>query len=213
MDSRPPGLQIATGSRRLKRRMASLARRFRRNDEGVAAIEFGFIASTMLVMLIGIVDISNAVSQNWRLSQLNRTISDLASQASTMDANQGMAIFTAAAATMSPYNGPLPRMSIYSVVINGQGQARVCWAFNSTGVSVMGLAPGNTVVLPNAAMAVPNTSYIVTAADMTYQGSLSPNFDMNSKPLYFRPRQGVSLGPNNVEQVGFLNANGTTTGC
>jgi Flp pilus assembly pilin Flp len=186
----------------LPRRVRRFLRRFHRDGDGVAAIEFAFIAPIMLMMLIGIVDISNAVSQNWRLSQLNRTLADLTSQFSTVDWNQSQSIFGAAAATMSPYSGPLPRMSIYNVVVNNSGIATVCWGFHSGPHSVLGWSGGSVVTFPNPAMAVPNSSYIVTAADMTYGGFIAPNFQMSSKPLYFRPRQGVNLGPRNIEQVG-----------
>lgn len=208
------GSDLVPRSRALRRRFASLIARFRKREDGVAAIEFGFIAMTMVVMLIGIVDISNAVSQNWRLSQLNRTVSDLSSQFPTINATQAATIFAAAAATMSPFRGTLPRMSIYNVVVSPAGIGTVCWAVHSVAnQSVTGWAPGSVVTFPNPAMAIRNSAYIVTAADMTYDGSIAPNFAMSSKPLFFRPRQGISLGANNVEQVGFVEANGTTTGC
>jgi hypothetical protein len=95
-------------------------------------------------------------------------------------------------------------MSVYSVVINHAGIATVCWGTNSVPHSVMGWTVGSTVPLPDPAMAVPHTSFIVTAVDLTFDGIISPNFQMKAKPLFFRPRQGSRLGPNNVEQVGAI---------
>ncbi len=186
-------------NRRLRR---LFARRLARDQRGVAAVEFGFIAPIMLLMLVGIVDISNAVSLNWRMVQLNRTLADLTSQVASVSSADITNIFAAAAATMSPYRGPAPRMSIYNVTINHAGIATVCWNSNSVAHSVTGWAVGTTVTLPDPAMAVPNTSFIVTAVDLTFDGIISPNFDMKAKPLFFRPRQGSRLGPNNIEQVG-----------
>lgn len=207
-----PSQEIGMGSagraprpnRKAMRRLGALMRRFRKEDDGVAAVEFGFIAATMLVMLIGIVDISNAVSQNWRMSQLNRTLADLASQGSTISAGEFNNIFAASAATLSPYTGPMPTMVISSVVINATGQARVCWSVSSPAGAA--LAPGSPVTLPNAGMATPNSSYIMSNTRMTYQGFISPNFPMDSKALFFRPRQGVVGGPANIEQVVTNNA-------
>ncbi len=179
--------------------LAKLRRRFTRADEGVAAVEFAFIAPLMLTLLIGIVDISNAVSISWRLSQLNRTLADLASQSRTMTPAERNNIFGASAATLSPYAGPAPVMVISSVVLNNTGVARVCWS--SSNVSGNELAANSIVTLPNVDMAVPNSSYIVTTAQIVYTGTLSPNFTMNSQRLYFRPRSGVQGGPGNVEQV------------
>lgn len=188
--------------RRLNRQLARFRRRLARNDRGVAAVEFAFIAPIMLTMLVGIVDVSNAVSINWRMSQLNRTLADLTSQAKTLTTAESQQIFAAAAATMSPYTGPTPFMSIYNVTINAMGVATVCWTFSSYGSNVLGLSPGSPVTLPNPAMAVPNSSLIMTAAKLNYAGLITPSFDMDAKPLFFRPRAGSILGPNSIEQVG-----------
>lgn len=176
-----------------------LRKRFARDAEGVAAVEFAFIAPLMLTLLIGIVDISNAVSISWRLSQLNRTLADLSSQSRTMTTIERNNIFGASAATLSPYTGPAPVMVISSVVLNNTGVARVCWS--ASNVSGNELAANSVVTLPNIAMAVPNSSYIITNARVVYTGTLSPNFTMNAQRLYFRPRAGVLGGPGNAEQV------------
>ena len=179
--------------------LARLRQRFTRDDDGVAAVEFAFIAPLMLTLLIGIVDISNAVSISWRLSQLNRTLADLSSQSRTMTTTERNNIFGASAATLSPYTGPAPVMVISSVVLNNTGVARVCWS--ASNVSGNELAAGSVMTLPNTDMAVPNTSYIVTSSRIVYTGVLSPNFTMNAQQLYFRPRAGVLGGPGNAEQV------------
>ncbi len=179
--------------------LARFRKRFTRNDEGVAAVEFAFIAPIMLTLLIGIVDISNAVSISWRLSQLNRTLADLSSQSRTMTTAERNNIFGASAATLSPYTGPAPVMVISSVVLNNTGVARVCWS--ASNVSGNELPANSVVTLPNIAMAVPNTSYIITNSRVVYTGTLSPNFTMNAQRLYFRPRAGVLGGPGNAEQV------------
>ena len=179
--------------------LAKLRKRFSRSDDGVAAVEFAFIAPLMLTLLIGIVDISNAVSISWRLSQLNRTLADLSSQSRTMTTAERNNIFGASAATLSPYTGPAPVMVISSVVLNNTGVARVCWS--ASNVSGNELAANSVVTMPNTDMAVPNTSYIVASSRVVYTGVISPNFTMNAQKLYFRPRAGVVGGPGNAEQV------------
>jgi len=206
-------LQSPRPARPLRRHLVRFRRRLSRNDRGVAAVEFAFIAPIMLAMLVGIVDISNAVSINWRMSQLNRTLADLSSQAKTLTTAESVQIFAASAATMSPYSGPTPFMSIYNVTINSTGVARVCWIFSSYGSNVLGLSPGSPVTLPNAAMAVPNSSLIMTAAKLNYAGLITPSFDMDAKPLFFRPRAGSILGANSIEQVGQVLPGGTVYGC
>jgi Flp pilus assembly protein TadG len=211
---------------------SSLRRRFGRNDKGVAAVEFAFIAPIMLYLLIGIVDVSNAVSLNWRMVQLNRTLADITTQSASVTANELTRVFAAATAILAPYKGTLPTMSIYSVTIDKNGKATVCWASHSTGTEakvwkdgssvIPGWTMGATVTLPRPEMKVPNSSLIVTAAEMPFEGILStyanmmtPGYKMSSKPLYFRPRQGSKLGPDAIEQVGQIqnDANKTNFGC
>ncbi len=196
---RPTMLFARKLSRLQMRRFGRLLSRFRRRQDGVAAVEFGFIASIMVLMLVGIIDISNAVSQNWRMAQLNRTLADLSSQVPSLTNAEVTAIFAASAATLSPYTGPMPTMVISSVWINNAGQARVCWSVSN--VSGGALAAGSAVTLPNTAMATPNTSYIMSSTRMIYDGYISPNFTMDSKSLFFRPRTGTVGGASNIEQV------------
>jgi Flp pilus assembly protein TadG len=185
-------------ARRLADRLAPL-RRFQRDDGGVAAIEFAFIASTMLVMLVGVVDISNAISKNWRMIQLNRTLADLTSQAKTMDATEANKIFAASAAVLSPHSGAAPTMVITSVVIDKDKVAKVCWS--TSNVSGAALAKNSIVTLPNADMAVAKTSLVMTTTKLDHTGLLVPNFEMTAKPLYFRPRRGTAGGVTGAEQV------------
>ncbi len=188
----------ARPARTLSRALAR-GRRFGRDDQGVAAIEFAFIASTMLVMLVGVVDISNAISKNWRMIQLNRTLADLTSQTKTMDTTEANKIFAASAAVLSPHTGAAPTMVITSVVIDASKVARVCWSVSN--VPGAALTRGTVVTLPNADMAVAKTSLIMTTTKLEHTGLLVPNFEMTSKPIYFRPRRGQAGGSSGAEQV------------
>jgi Flp pilus assembly protein TadG len=199
--AQPAGsVRPARALRRMLRRRFGLfapAARLRRDEGGVAAVEFAFIAPIMLAMLVGIVDVSNAVSVNWRMVQLNKTLADLSSQSASLTPTDFSNIFLASASVMSPYKGKLPTMTISSVVIGSDRKARVCWSeARQDGpppnllIAAVGLTPGSIVPLPNLEMAVPNTSYIVTTTKMEYDGYITPNFELNSRTLYFRPRAG-----------------------
>lgn len=57
-----------------------LVNNFRKETEGVAAVEFAFLAPLMLLMYIGTLEISNAISANRKLSRSAYTIGDLITQ-------------------------------------------------------------------------------------------------------------------------------------
>jgi Flp pilus assembly protein TadG len=174
-------------------------RGLRGDEEGVAAIEFAFIAPIMIAMLLGIIDISNAVSLNWRMVQLNRTLADLTSQSKILTTTDVDKIFAASTATLSPYSGAAPKMVIASVVVNSSGSPRVCWIESRNGAAPY--AVGNAVTLPNPAMNVPGTSFIISQVKIDYEGYVSPDFGMTANWLYYKPRAGYVGGTSGAEQV------------
>jgi Flp pilus assembly protein TadG len=203
-------LRAAFTAHPVSRRQARLLKRFRRNDEGVAAVEFGLIASLMVMLMLGTVDISNALTMHWKMTQLNRTMADLTSQVRQVTTADMTAIFAASAATLRPLQGGnLPHMVVSSVVIDGSRVARVCWSSAEGGPA---LARGSVVTLPSAAMAVPNSSLVVSTVSLQYSGYILPNFEFNtngfttnmrmlSRSLYFMPRQGTVNPATSIEQV------------
>jgi Flp pilus assembly protein TadG len=211
-------LRAALADPLLSRRSLRLLRRFRRQEDGVAAIEFGFIASLLLLLMLGVIDISNAVTINWKMTQLNRTVSDLTSQMRQVTPADLNSIFAASAATMRPLQGGnRPEIVVSSVVIDAGRVARVCWSEGSKAIPSMPyvadaapLARGSVVNLPNPAMAVANTSLIVSTVSLQYSNYILPNFNttglttnvrMLSRSLYFMPRQGTVNPTTSIEQV------------
>lgn len=194
------------GTSSLLSRLNRQRHRLKRDDSGVAAVEFAFIAPIMLLLLIGIVDVSHAVSLNWRMVNLNKTLADLSSQTATLTTAQLDNIFTASAVVLSPYDGKLPRMTISSVIVGNDKIARVCWSeAREDGrpgpllKTISGLTKGTVVPMPNLQMAEPGISYIVSTTVLDFKGIISPAMEMNAKTLYFRPR--VGNRENGTEQV------------
>lgn len=188
--------------------------RLKREESGVAAVEFAFIAPIMLLLLIGIIDISNAVSLNWRMVHLNRTLADISSQSLSLSSADVGNIFAASASVMSPHKGPLPRMTISSVVIGADRKARVCWSVAREGLhdaNLKGREVGSIVPVPNNTMAAPNTSFIVTSTSLRYEGYLWPDFEMVTRDLFFRPRTGNR--DTRAEQVVMMAPIGTGLPC
>ena len=60
-------------------------RRLGRNAEGVAAVEFGFIAPIMLLMLIGTIEISRAITIDRRFGLVTSMVADLVTTRTRLD--------------------------------------------------------------------------------------------------------------------------------
>jgi Flp pilus assembly protein TadG len=102
------GLQLA--------RAAQATKRFRADVRGIAAVEFAFIAPILLVMLIGAVEITRAVSINKRLAAVTDMIADLVARETKLTGADVEAIYEIAALAMAPFDAGELKLSIIPVM-------------------------------------------------------------------------------------------------
>src|SRR5581483_5569481 len=117
----PPQLSL------VPRRAPRWLRAFARSHEGMAAIEFAFILPVLLIMLIGAAEIGEAVSIYRKVSITTRTVTDLATQYSTIYNADMTTILGASAAVVAPYpSGPLI-VTVSQISIDASGNGHVSW--------------------------------------------------------------------------------------
>lgn len=180
------------------RRMRYLAWRFKEEARGVAAIEFAFIAPIMLVMYVGTMEISNAVSANRKLSRVSSTLGDLLTQAECFTDSTLNDIVEIADDIMFPYSNTL------SIQLNGvqidNDVAKVEWS-RAWG-TMTPLATGTNYSVPQKIMT--NGNFLVAAKiKMTYNPAIGwltqgSNFTLKrdesalqmSEEMFLRPRIG-----------------------
>jgi Flp pilus assembly protein TadG len=134
---------------RLPRRSKSCD--FRRNDEGIAAVEFAFILPLLLLIYFGIVEISAGVRASQQLDVVAHSVGDLVGQlpnssgaaaqltdsgSTSSGQNYGISqVFAAGAALLQPYSTTSLQMTVSEVLISlnssGQPQATVDWTVAS----------------------------------------------------------------------------------
>jgi len=66
--------------------LSSVTSRFARNEDGIAAIEFAFIAPIMLFMYFGMAEVATAISVDRQVSHSANVAGDLATQSETVSA-------------------------------------------------------------------------------------------------------------------------------
>ena len=186
--------------RRNKAALRGLFRRLKRRESGVAAVEFAFILPLMLTMFFGLAETTLGVMVSRKVSLLNRTLADLASQTSAIDNTEKDNIFNAAKSTLSPFDQVTVGMTFSSIVIDNAGKAKVCWTEAS---NMSGLAAGSTIVLPTG-LNLPNTSLIVAKSDYPLAPDIgymiTGTIHIGGDSIYMRPRTG-GTGPTGIEQV------------
>jgi Flp pilus assembly protein TadG len=135
---------------KLRDRADRLVRRLARDNRGVAAIEFAFIAPLLITLYLGTLEISGALQMNKKVGRAASTTADLISQ--WEDKNIPLAdlkpILRIGTASTLPYTLTKPTMTVTGIDIESTG-AKVVWSqkFDGTNFSV-GDTKGSTVVLP-----------------------------------------------------------------
>ena len=77
------------------RLMSSIPSQFLKNDDGIAAIEFAFIAPIMLFMYFGMAEVATAITVDRQVSHSANVAGDLTTQSETVSADEMSEIMTA----------------------------------------------------------------------------------------------------------------------
>lgn len=150
-------------------RLKSKLRPFKKNEKGVAALEFAIILPLMMSMWLGTFEITQSIAASRRVTLVSRTIADLTSRADKVNATDISTIFGASKAVFSPLDSTQLKMILTSVKRTG-GQDRVVWSKVPSGQSTPGpYAAGTTFTLPNNILAAENESVIVAEVTYPYQ--------------------------------------------
>jgi Flp pilus assembly protein TadG len=95
-----------------------LTRRVRNNTEGIAAVEFGFIAPIMLLMLVGTAEVSRAVTIDRRFGLATSMIADLVTREEDMTAANLLKIYDIVEHVMGNYDNGSMKVSVIPVKAN-----------------------------------------------------------------------------------------------
>ncbi|WP_213270848.1 TadE/TadG family type IV pilus assembly protein [Hyphomonas sp.] len=159
-----------------------------RNEDGVSAVEFAFIAPLLVLIFFGCIELSFLMRADRRVTATAASLGDLTSRlASVTDADMHE-LYNAAAVMMQPYRASETRMRISSIVDNGDGQKRVAW---SDGHEMTARAAGSLVVVPDGIVPSPG-SVILTEIEYDYDSGISLIIDTNitmGDTFYLRPRR------------------------
>jgi Flp pilus assembly protein TadG len=94
------------------------AARVRNNTEGIAAVEFGFIAPVMLLMLVGTAEVSRAVTIDRRFGLATSMIADLVTREEDMTAANLVKIYDIVEHVMGNYDNGTMKVSVIPVKAN-----------------------------------------------------------------------------------------------
>ena len=173
------------------------ASRLRRDTSGLSAVEFAVILPMVLTLLFGMIEVSNGVAADRKVTLTARALSDLISQAVSVTDTDIKNSHDASKGIMSPYDTSDIESVISEIKINASGQATIAWSKANDKAKAKEKSPGTVVTIPSA-LAVPNTYLIWSEVSYQYKPVIPMAFTdwlipkngiKLSEQFFTRPRQ------------------------
>lgn len=160
---------------------------FAQDRRGISAVEFAMLLPLMITLYLGVVEVTQGVAIDRKVTLTTRTIADLASQVSSINNAEMTNLLNASAAVIAPYDQSKLKVVISAVTIDANGTAKIAWSDTLYGTK---RTVGSTVTLP-AVLNVANTTLLWSEVSYTYTPQIGyvVTGTLNlSDQLYMRPR-------------------------
>jgi Flp pilus assembly protein TadG len=179
-----------------KQRLQSLAG----DQRGVSAVEFAMVLPLMLTLYFGVVEVSQGIAAQRKVTMTARTVADLVSQASNVADLYMSNSMDAAVAVMAPFPDSKLKVTVSSIEIDANGKATVSWSDTKNGTA---RAKGSTVTLPTA-LVVTKSSLIWSEVEYAYTptiGYMVSGTVTLKDTLYMRPRVATCVTRTGVQST------------
>jgi Flp pilus assembly protein TadG len=183
------------------RRWPPLARLLARAESGMAAVEFSLILPVLILLWIGGVEVTQALSIDRRLNNLSSSIGDLVARSKLVTYADVTKIFDIGPGALFPYcGGPPPQpsctsaglqMRITAVDMNGTGTPSVAWSRASGTTAYTSSNNALLLTLVPSALRVANTQVIMAEVFYPYTpavGKVIVGTRTLNDRMYFVPR-------------------------
>jgi Flp pilus assembly protein TadG len=172
-----------------------MLRNFRKHEGGLAAIEFALVAPIMILLYLGMAELTMAMMAERQAAHSASVVGDLVAQSTTMNAAQLGDIFNVGAAIMKPFPATSLNFRVSSIKADVNGAPKVVW---SQGHGLGALAAGATSSGFPANLLLPGDSVIEADVAYTYT---SPLMQVLPAPITYR--NSFYLKPRRVSEVPF----------
>jgi len=187
--------------------LSSLPSRFVRDKEGIAAIEFAFIAPIMIFMYFGMAEVATAISVDRKISHSANVAGDLATQSETVSAAAMTEIMTATMLVMGiptdKYDGVTIEIASYaraaddSIIEKGKATLKGTNGINFPAFDAASL--DTRILSSSSGVVVARVNYIYEPLKLRYMPS-----DFNLSEVFM-------LKPRKSANVDIIDPSGSTT--
>lgn len=166
-----------------------MLRHFKRDERGIAAVEFALVAPVMILLYCGMAELTMAMMAERQAAHSASVVGDLVAQETATTSTEVSDIFNVGTAIMKPFPTATLKFRVSSVKADAQGVPKVVW---SQGYGLSPLTANATVAgFPANLLAVGES---VIQADVSYTYT-SPIMQVLPNPLnyndsfYLKPRR------------------------
>ncbi len=164
----------------LPRKYRSILRRFARDPKGVSAVEFAIVLPFMVALYIGSIELGDGLAIKFKTTIAVRTVTDLASQYTSINTSTMSSILNAGAVVLVPYSTASMPITLTEITTNSSGVGKVIWScslngtprtWNSTYTMPSNLQTASITVLLGEATYpyTPGMGYAITGTVNIYQ--------------------------------------------
>lgn len=196
-------------------KLKPLIKRIIKNKDGVAAIEFAFVAPVMIALYIGLAEVSLLISADRDVSHAASVTGDLATQEESLSSSDVEDIFNATLAVLGTDYTDSQRVSIdmRSFEVDGSGNIQeVGYAKLGTGFTSKYDAAGTSATLLNqtSGLVVTRIKYEYHSPSRTYVKTPTLSETFMLKP---RKSKSISFGGADISCSVVNSANGPRAAC
>lgn len=165
------------------------ARRFIRDRRGVAAVEFALIAPVLILLYMGLAEVTMALMADRRAGHATAVVADLIAQDTLTTKAELGDTFAIAEEILAPFAGSGMSARVTAIRADANGTPKVVWSYGK-GLSAYG--KGGTVNgLPDDLME-PFDTLIMSEMNYSYNSAIKyalPNAMVFKEKYYLRPRK------------------------
>ncbi|MEN3793538.1 TadE/TadG family type IV pilus assembly protein [Fulvimarina sp. MAC3] len=143
--------------------------RYRRDNDGVAAVEFALLLPILAVLYLGMFEGAKIYEGADKTNTAAESLGDLVSRTRTVSSDELNKIFAISKAIMYPLDESKFTATISGIEIDDNGKGKVVWSKKNSGT---GLAKGSSYTLPQGLKDNPSKFLVIVETQYTHESPL-----------------------------------------
>lgn len=139
--------------------------RLTKSEDGVGAVEFALIVPVLLILYVGALELSVAMSVDKKVAKATSITADLITQGTTTDKSTLQEMLGVAQSVVAPFDGTSLNMEVVGIQVDASGVATIAWSWDEN--NSRPYVNGDPITIPSA-FEIPSTFLLQTTVDLDY---------------------------------------------